>query len=280
MSQIRFSKAVHECDYHDSSNKNPHLVGISKARSAIGLNDQAKWNEEWRPIMTNFIRTSGLLDINLSVDKVRTLQEFQAKVRELITSVRDDSGSDVPDPFLEKALYIIMKDLRNQVIALDKVKQEPLERSPRPRSHPAFTPAPAPTPGSFSSHQTIAAVLSGRTSIALRRVNKNGFIGSRRAFWHNLAVFPPSFPPPEQLPEISDWKISVVHQLLAHYELWHEKERIYWLDPDGSPFELSSDADLHHIVFAAQNPQETVIAREILVRGSDNEQVQCTLLDV
>ena len=84
-------------------------------------------------------------------------------------------------------------------------------------------------------------------------------------FWHNLVVFPPIFPPPEHLPEISDWKISIIRQLLAHYELWYEKDGIYYLNLDGSPFELSYDADLHYIAFTAQDPQETVIAREILV---------------
>ena len=119
-----------------------------------------------------------------------------------------------------------------------------------------------------------------RTSFTLRRANNNGLIRVRRAFWSNLAVFPHSLPPPEHLPEISAWKISVVHQLLKSYELWNDKESICCVDPTGSPFELSSDLDLCHMVYAAQNPQETIRAREIVVRGSDNEQVQCTLLDI
>ena len=225
----------------------------------------------------NFIESANVTSIDLTKDKARSRNEMLTKIRDFMESVRDETTSNVPDDFLEAALFILIKDLRAQVAANKKavIKEEHREQSAR-----LTTPASALTPGPFSSHQAIAAVLSGRTSVALRRVNKNGVIGSRRAFWHNLAAFPPSFPPPEQLPEISDWKISVVHQLLALCELWHEKERIYWLDPYGSPFELSSDADLRHMVFAAQNPQETVIARELLVQGSDNEQVQCTLLDV
>ena len=48
-------------------------------------------------------------------------------MRELITLVRDDSKSNIPDLFLEKVLYIIIKNLRNQVIAYNRVKYKLVE---------------------------------------------------------------------------------------------------------------------------------------------------------
>ena len=283
MSRITFStlpashNASAQCNYHDISQKNPFLKGINQTRESIGLGDKLKWNAIWRDIFVNFIRTSGILEINLAgEDKVKNKNDFLTKANEFITSVRDDD-SDVPDAFLEAAIFEIFKDVKNQVIALDKrgqVKQEQREKSAQLTSHPTYTPIPTSTPGPAARSDNRAAPVTGRTPIPLRRANKNGFIGK-------LALFPPSLPPPEHLPGISAWKISVVHQLLLKLdELWNDKEPIYWVDPTGSPFELANDLDLCHMVYAAQNPQETVTAREVLVRGSDSEQVQCTLLDV
>ena len=103
-------------------------------------------------------------------------------MRELITSVRDNSESDIPDPFLEKALYVIIKDLRNQVTAHNRVKYKSVEQTPQPHSHPILTPAPTQTPGPFSNPQAPAAVFSGQTTITLRRVNKHSIIRAQRVF--------------------------------------------------------------------------------------------------
>ena len=70
----------------------------------------------------------------------------------------------------------------------------------------------------------------------------------------------------------------MVHQLLKHLELWNEEELIYWIDPNGNPLELASDLDLGNMVFAAHNARDTLRARENVVKGSNVEQVLCTLL--
>ena len=46
----------------------------------------------------------------------------------------------------------------------------------------------------------------------------------------HLAVFPQQLPPLKQLPEASTLQISVLKQLLAYHEIWHEKEVIYCLN--------------------------------------------------
>ena len=73
-------------------------------------------------MIINFIRISGLLEIDFFINKVRNLQEFQLKVREFIALIRNNSKSNILNLFLKKALYIIIKDLRNQVIAFNKDK--------------------------------------------------------------------------------------------------------------------------------------------------------------
>ena len=289
MSQITFStlpasdNASAQCNYNDLSQKNPFLKGINRTRESIGLGDNNKWDETWRSIFVNFIRTSGILEINLAGDdKAKNKNDFLTKVNEFITSVRDDD-SNVLDAFLEAAIFAIFKDVKNQVIALDKrgqVKQEQREKSAQLTSHPLYTPVPTSTPGPAARSNNRAAPITGQTPISLRRANKNGLIRVKLAFWSHLAVFPPSIPPHDQLPKLVDWKLSVVHQLLKSHALWNDKEPIYWLNPADSPFELATDLDLRQMVFSAQNSQNTVIAREIMVRGSDNEQVQCTLLDI
>nr|AUW31013.1 hypothetical protein [Cladonia uncialis subsp. uncialis] len=271
-----FDNTSAQCNYNDSSQKNPFLKGINQIRESIGLGDKNKWSETWRPIFINFIRTSGILEIPLAGDnKAGNKNNFLTKVNEFITLDRDDD-SNVPDPFLETALFEILKDVRNQVIALDKnrqVKQE-REKSAQLTSHPPYTPVPTSTPGPAAISDNRAVLVTGRTPISLRRANKNGLIGVKLAFWSHLAVFPPSVPPHDQLPELVDWKLGVVHQLLKSHALWNDNEPIHWLDPAGSPFELATDLDLRQMVFAAQDSQNTVIAREILIRGSDNEQVR------
>ncbi len=97
--------------------------------------------------------------------------------------------------------------------------------------------------------------------IMLRRMNQSGYISSRCAYWSHLAVFPPSIPPTETLPEVATCEISVLHQLLEYHNIWNDKELIYWIDPNGNPFELAGDLDLRSMVFAAQNEQEPIRAR-------------------
>ena len=43
----------------------------------------------------------------------------------------------------------------------------------------------------------------------------------------------------------------MVHQLLKNNELRDDKERIFWVDLDGNPFELAGDLDLYDMVFTA-----------------------------
>lgn len=105
----------------------------------------------------------------------------------------------------------------------------------------------------------------------------NLYLRSVFCFSH-FALFPPSLPPLIPLPEDSAWEISVVHQLLKHYELWDDKELIFWVDLDGKPFKLISDLDLCNMVFTALKIQKMMRARETVVKGSDDEQVQYTLL--
>ena len=40
-----------------------------------------------------------------------------------MASVRDDNDSNAPDHYLEIALYLVLKDLKNQFIAFDKAVQ-------------------------------------------------------------------------------------------------------------------------------------------------------------
>ena len=284
MSPIAFKRSGSSCNYDDSSATNPCLKnGTLGIRKVIGLADKKTWDKEWRPIFINFIESANVTSIDLTKDKARSKNELLTKIREFIELVRDKTASNVPDDFLEAALFILVKDLRSQVVATKKavVKEEQREQSSRLTSVPANTPAPSLTPAPTSRSEYLAVPLvSGRTPITLQRANSNGLIAVRMAFWGNLTVFPPSLPLAEQLPELSAWKLSIVQQHLKFYQLWNDHETIYWMDSTGTPILLMNDLDLHHMVYAAQNPQETVKARKIMVRGSDNEQVQCTLLDV
>ena len=110
--------------------------------------------------------TSGLLAIPVSADgKLKNKNDFRPQVREFMTSVRDDNDSNVPDHSLETALYFIVKDLKNQVIASDKavyVEEEQRERPAQLTSNPAHTLAPTSTPGPASRSENRAAPLSGR----------------------------------------------------------------------------------------------------------------------
>lgn len=283
MSRITFLNASAQCNYNDLSQKNPFLKGVNRTRESIGLGDNNKWNETWRSIFVNLIRTSGILEINLAGDdKAKNKNDFLTKVNEFMDLVRDDD-SNVPDAFLEAAIFVIFKDVRNQVIAFDRkgrVRQEQREKSAQLTSHPTYTPVPTSTPGPAARSDNRAAPVTGQTPISLRRANKNGLIEVKLAFWSHLAGFPPSVPPHDQLPGLIDWKLSVVHQLLKSHALWNDKEPIYWLNSAGSPFKLANDLDLRQMVFTAQNLQNTMIAHEIMVWGSENEQVLCTLLDV
>ena len=148
-----------------------------------------------------------MTSIDLIRDKANRKNEFCTKTRELIDSVRDETASDVPDEFLELAISTLVKDLKAEVAAANKavqVKEEQRERSSRLTSAPTYTPVPTSTPAPASRSEDLATPLvSGRTAITLRRANSNGHIRVRKAFWGNLAAFPPALPPPEQLPELS-----------------------------------------------------------------------------
>ena len=90
----------------------------------------------------------------------------------------------------------------------------------------------------------------------LLRTNQSGYFSVRCAYWSHLAVFPPSIPPTETLPDVATCEIRVLHQLLKYHKIWNDKEPISWTDPNGNPFELAGDFDFRTMVFAAQKVQE------------------------
>ena len=275
MSSITFTRQS-GCNYDDTSTTNPALSGMVKVREAIGLKDKSKWDKEWRPIFINFIESSNMIAIDLTKEKAKSKQELLTKIWEFINLVRDDAASDVPDGFFETALFVLFSLLRAQVRS--QVKEAPKEEKFRLTS---TTPAPArPTPGSASTSEAKISPLTGQTTIMLRRTNQSGFISSLFACWSHLAVFPPPSPPTETLPDVTTGEISVLHQLLKHFKIWNDKESIYWIDPNGNPFELRGDLDFRMMVYAAYTMQEPTRAREIRVKGADTEPVLCMLLVV
>ena len=146
MSSIAFKRSNSSCNYGDSSAINPCLKnGTVGIRKTIGLADQRAWGKEWRPIFMNFIESAKVTSIDLTRDKAKSKNELRTKVREFIDSVRDETASNVPDEFLEAAIFILVKDLKAQVTAANKavqIKEGQRERTPRFTSHPTSTPRP------------------------------------------------------------------------------------------------------------------------------------------
>ena len=70
--------------------------------------------------------------IDLTKDKMKSKNEFLTKVWEFIGSVRDETASDVPDEFLETALFTLIKELKAQVAAANKATQIEEEQGDRP----------------------------------------------------------------------------------------------------------------------------------------------------
>ena len=58
-----------------------------------------------------------MTSIDLTKDKMKSKNELLTKVWEFIGSVRDETASDVPDEFLETAVFTLIKELKAQVAA-------------------------------------------------------------------------------------------------------------------------------------------------------------------
>lgn len=89
----------------------------------------------------NFIESANVTSIDLTKDKARSKNELLTKIREFVESVREKTASDVPDDFLEAAIFILVKDLKAQVAAVNKaaVKEEQREQNLRLHASPKST---------------------------------------------------------------------------------------------------------------------------------------------
>ena len=87
------------------------------------------------------IESANVTSIDLTKDKARSKNELLTKIREFIESVREKTASDVPDDFLGAAIFILVKDLKAQIAAVNKVvvKEEQREQTLRLHASPKST---------------------------------------------------------------------------------------------------------------------------------------------